>query len=128
MLAGAEYGPAARATGPRRDEAPRRQGRHREELRADPPLEPRGHGRPPAPVRSGPGRGVARPHGEGDLRDHRHREGPLHRKKKMTVTATDEGGRRPTFTATCRLDTPNEVDYYKNGGILHFVLRQLAAA
>ncbi|MGE5344822.1 MAG: aconitate hydratase, partial [Acidithiobacillales bacterium] len=49
-------------------------------------------------------------------------------KKKMTVTATGEDGKKTTFDVTCRLDTPNEVDYYKNGGILHFVLRQLAAA
>ncbi|HQR44678.1 MAG TPA: aconitate hydratase AcnA [Thermoanaerobaculia bacterium] len=47
-------------------------------------------------------------------------------KKKLTVTATDTEGRKKTFTVTCRLDTPNEVDYYRNGGILHFVLRQLA--
>ena len=49
-------------------------------------------------------------------------------KKKLTVTATDTEGRKKTFTVTCRLDTPNEVDYYRNGGILHFVLRQLATA
>ncbi len=49
-------------------------------------------------------------------------------KKKLTVTATDTEGRKKTFTAVCRLDTPNEVDYYRNGGILHFVLRQLAKA
>jgi len=49
-------------------------------------------------------------------------------KKNLTVTATGEGGKKTTFTVTCRLDTPNEVDYYRNGGILHFVLRQLAAA
>ncbi len=49
-------------------------------------------------------------------------------KKKMTVTATGENGKKTTFTVTCRLDTPNEVDYFRNGGILHFVLRQLAAA
>ncbi|HUM00930.1 MAG TPA: aconitate hydratase AcnA [Thermoanaerobaculia bacterium] len=49
-------------------------------------------------------------------------------KKRLTVTATDTEGKKKTFTVTCRLDTPNEVDYYKNGGILHFVLRQLAAA
>jgi len=49
-------------------------------------------------------------------------------KKKLTVTATDTEGRKKTFTAVCRLDTPNEVDYYLHGGILHFVLRQLAAA
>jgi len=49
-------------------------------------------------------------------------------KKKLTVTATDTEGRKKTFAAVCRLDTPNEVDYYLHGGILHFVLRQLAAA
>ena len=32
---------------------------------------------------------------------------------------------RSTFTATVRLDTPNEVSYYRNGGILHRVLRDL---
>ncbi|MEN9799787.1 MAG: hypothetical protein RL653_3484 [Pseudomonadota bacterium] len=30
------------------------------------------------------------------------------------------------FTVTCRIDTPNELDYFRHGGILHFVLRQLA--
>ncbi len=49
-------------------------------------------------------------------------------KKKLTVTATDTEGKKTTFSAVCRLDTPNEVDYYRHGGILHFVLRQLAAA
>ncbi|HEY3351440.1 MAG TPA: aconitate hydratase [Thermoanaerobaculia bacterium] len=49
-------------------------------------------------------------------------------KKKLTVTATDTEGRKKTFTAVCRLDTPNEVDYYLHGGILHFVLRQLATS
>jgi aconitate hydratase len=49
-------------------------------------------------------------------------------KKKLTVTAAGEDGKKTTFTVTCRLDTPNEVDYYRHGGILHFVLRQLAVA
>ncbi|MFI5197999.1 MAG: aconitate hydratase [Thermoanaerobaculia bacterium] len=49
-------------------------------------------------------------------------------KKKITVTATDTEGKKTTFTAVCRLDTPNEVDYYRHGGILTYVLRQLAAA
>jgi len=49
-------------------------------------------------------------------------------KKKLTVTATDTEGKKTTFTATVRLDTPNEVDYYRHGGILTYVLRQLAAA
>ena len=49
-------------------------------------------------------------------------------RKKATVTATAEDGKKTTFTATIRLDTPNEVDYYRHGGILTYVLRQLAAA
>jgi aconitate hydratase len=47
--------------------------------------------------------------------------------KKITVTATAEDGTKKTFTATLRLDTPNEVDYYRHGGILQFVLRQMTA-
>ena len=49
-------------------------------------------------------------------------------RKKATVTATFEDGKKKTFTVTVRLDTPNEVDYYRHGGILTYVLRQLAAA
>ena len=41
----------------------------------------------------------------------------------MTVTATDENGQSKQFTVTVRLDTPVEVEYYKNGGILQTVLR-----
>ena len=52
----------------------------------------------------------------------------LRPRKKFTVTATDEKGRKKAFTVTARLDTPNEVDYYRHGGILTYVLRQLAAA
>ncbi len=40
--------------------------------------------------------------------------------KKLTVTADGK-----SFTVKLRIDTPNEVDYYKNGGILPFVLRSL---
>ena len=32
-----------------------------------------------------------------------------------------------TFTARVRIDTPKEVEYFRHGGILPFVLRQLAA-
>jgi hypothetical protein len=32
------------------------------------------------------------------------------------------------FTTICRIDTPVEVDYYRNGGILHTVLRKMAKA
>ena len=46
--------------------------------------------------------------------------------KKLTVTAKSDDGATKTFLATCRIDTPNELDYYKHGGILQYVLRQLA--
>lgn len=45
----------------------------------------------------------------------------------VTVTATNADGTSTTFEARVRIDTPKERDYYRNGGILHYVLRQLAA-
>ena len=45
--------------------------------------------------------------------------------KTMSVTATDSAGNHISFAVVARLDTPNEVDYYRNDGILQFVLRQL---
>jgi aconitate hydratase len=45
--------------------------------------------------------------------------------KRLTVKAIGEQGTKE-FTVTCRIDTPNELDYYRHGGILPFVLRQLA--
>ncbi|MBT8108213.1 MAG: aconitate hydratase AcnA, partial [Gammaproteobacteria bacterium] len=47
--------------------------------------------------------------------------------KTVKVTATGAGGHTTTFEALVRIDTPKERDYYENGGILHYVLRQLAA-
>ncbi len=47
--------------------------------------------------------------------------------KSVTVTATPGDGDPVTFEAKVRIDTPKERDYYEHGGILHFVLRQLAA-
>ena len=48
--------------------------------------------------------------------------------KTVAVTATHpESGKTTTFDATVRIDTPNEFNYYENGGILHYVLRKLAA-
>tara|TARA_B100001989_G_scaffold114993_1_gene80794 strand:- start:17725 stop:20418 length:2694 start_codon:yes stop_codon:yes gene_type:complete len=44
----------------------------------------------------------------------------------LTVTATKPDGSVIEFEAQVRLDTPVEVEYYRNGGILHTVLRQLA--
>jgi len=44
----------------------------------------------------------------------------------LTVTATAADGTVTAFEAQVRLDTPVEVEYYRNGGILHTVLRELA--
>ena len=44
----------------------------------------------------------------------------------LTVTATKPDGTVIEFEAQVRLDTPVEIEYYRNGGILHTVLRQLA--
>jgi aconitate hydratase len=41
----------------------------------------------------------------------------------VRVEVTDEGGNTRAITMTCRVDTPVEVDYYRNGGILQTVLR-----
>ena len=47
--------------------------------------------------------------------------------KEVTVSAIPGNGGNPvTFTATVRIDTPQEVRYYQNGGILQYVLRQMA--
>jgi aconitate hydratase len=45
--------------------------------------------------------------------------------RSVEVTARTPGGGEVTFTATVRLDTPNEVAYFQNGGILQTVLRNL---
>jgi aconitate hydratase len=46
--------------------------------------------------------------------------------KTATVRAVDEKGVEKTFQVDVRVDTPQEVEYYRNGGILPYVLRQLA--
>jgi len=48
--------------------------------------------------------------------------------KQVTVLAKAEDGGQKEFQARVRIDTPKEWDYYNNGGILHYVLRQLASA
>jgi aconitate hydratase len=45
--------------------------------------------------------------------------------KTLTVKATATDGRAKQFNAKVRIDTPQEILYYENGGILQYVLRQL---
>ena len=45
--------------------------------------------------------------------------------QKLNAKATFANGSVKQFTLLCRIDTANELEYYKNGGILHYVIRQL---
>jgi len=45
--------------------------------------------------------------------------------QKLKATAKFANGETKEFTLQCRIDTANELEYYKNGGILHYVIRQL---
>jgi aconitate hydratase len=47
--------------------------------------------------------------------------------RMVTVVATAADGRKKTFEARVRIDTPQEILYYQHGGILQYVLRELAA-
>jgi aconitate hydratase len=47
--------------------------------------------------------------------------------REVTVSATPAGGQLKQFKARLRIDTPKEREYYRHGGILQYVLRQLAA-
>jgi aconitate hydratase len=48
--------------------------------------------------------------------------------REVTVTATPPGGKPVQFKARLRVDTPKEREYFRHGGILQYVLRQLASA
>jgi len=49
-------------------------------------------------------------------------------RRTVSVTATTDDGKTLQFEARVRIDTPKEREYYEHGGILHYVLRQLATA
>jgi aconitate hydratase len=51
----------------------------------------------------------------------------LQRAKEVKVTATSADGQKKTFHAVVRIDTPKEQEYFIHGGILQYVLRQLAS-
>ena len=48
-------------------------------------------------------------------------------RQDVEVRVTPDEGEEFTFTARCRIDTYNELEYFNAGGILHYVLRRLAA-
>ena len=49
-------------------------------------------------------------------------------RQDVQVKVARDSGEELAFTARCRIDTYNELEYFKAGGILQYVLRRLAAA
>ncbi len=47
--------------------------------------------------------------------------------RTLRVKATASDGKVKEFDTVVRIDTPQEIEYYEHGGILQYVLRQLAA-
>ena len=54
--------------------------------------------------------------------------GALLPRQDVTVDMVREDGTRTAFVVTARLDSPVEINYYRNGGILHTVLRKMLVA
>ena len=52
----------------------------------------------------------------------------LQPRMNLTLVITREDGQQEKIEVLCRIDTLNEVEYFKAGGILHYVLRQLIAS
>ena len=55
-------------------------------------------------------------------------EGGIAPRQDITVTINRADGSAETITVLCRIDTEDEVEYYRNGGILQYVLRNIAKA
>jgi aconitate hydratase A / 2-methylisocitrate dehydratase len=51
--------------------------------------------------------------------------GPLRPRQELTVQFERPSGQKGAFTAVARLDSAVEINYYRNGGILHTVLRNM---
>ncbi len=49
-------------------------------------------------------------------------------RQDVEVKVARDDGEEFSFIARCRIDTYNELEYFRSGGILHYVLRKLAAA
>ena len=54
-------------------------------------------------------------------------QGDLMPRQKLTAEIVSSDGALQRVPLLCRIDTLDELDYYRNGGILHYVLRKLAA-
>ena len=53
--------------------------------------------------------------------------GDLRPRQKLVAEITSADGTVQNVPVVCRIDTLDELEYFRNGGILHYVLRQLAA-
>ena len=84
-----------------------------------------GDGRPAAGVSARRHLAIARPDGRRNLRHPRPRRPTSSRGKRSTSPPPPSGGTPKVFPMTVRIDTPVELDYYRNGGILQTVLRKL---
>ena len=51
----------------------------------------------------------------------------LQPRQEIEVKVMHDDGSKSSFTARVRIDTLNELEYFRHGGILHYVLRNLAA-
>ena len=92
-------------------------------LRAHPPQQPGGHGHSAAGIPAGRNAGIAGAHRPRDLH-HRGSRRAGAAQEDARARAGD-GGKEKVFSAITRVDTPEEVAYYRNGGILPYVLRQM---
>jgi aconitate hydratase len=54
-------------------------------------------------------------------------QGDLKPRQTLTAEITSSDGAKQEVPLLCRIDTLDELEYYRNGGILHYVLRRLAA-
>ena len=89
--------------------------------------QPDRHGRHPAAVPRGRIGGVAETGRHRDVRHHRHRgaQRAARRRRPCTSPPPRRTARTVEFDAVVRIDTPGEADYYRNGGILQYVLRNM---
>ena len=123
VLAGALYGKRIEPRlGRQGHAAAGRAGGHRQVVRAHPPRQPRGHGRPAAPVPRGRGRDELGLTGREtfDIR-----LAGLVPARGADVGFTREDGTTGSFQALARIDGPTDLHYLENGGILPTVLRRL---
>ena len=129
VIAGKEYGTGSVARlGGQGPHAARRACGPRRELRAHPPLQPHRDGHRRAAV---PARRVARDVAARRLGDLR-RRGPRRTQQRCAAedrrgAAHRDDGAIVEFEVRLRIETPTEADYFRNGGVLNYVLRSLAA-